>query len=92
MNNTELPVVFLVDDEPLILAAIGRCLSELRIQVVKFSEPELALAALDNQVPDLVISDQRMPKMMGTDMLTEMKSREPQIQCVLVSAHNDFSA
>jgi len=92
MRNTELPVVFLVDDEPLILESIGRCLRELPITVMKFSEPELALAALDNQVPDLVISDQRMPKMIGTDMLKEMKSREPQIQCVLVSAHNDFSA
>jgi len=92
MSNTGLPVVFLVDDEPFILEAIGRCLSELHIHVMKFTDPELALAALDDQVPDVVISDQRMPKLMGTDMLTKMKSREPSIQCVLVSAHNDFSA
>ncbi len=84
--------ILLVDDEPLILDAITRCLYDVDADIYRFPSPREALSFIENQKPDLIISDQRMPGMLGTDMLAEIKVRWPQVQCVLLSAYNDFDA
>ncbi len=87
-----MPNIILVDDEPLILDAITRCLYDIEADIYRFTNPRDALNFVQHQRPDLIISDQRMPVMLGTDMLTEMKSKWPEVACILVSAYNDFEA
>lgn len=82
--------ILLVDDEPLILDAITRCLHDVDADIYRFTSPRDALKFTENQRPDLLISDQRMPGMLGTEMLTKIKAQWPQVQCILVSAYNDF--
>lgn len=84
--------VILVDDEPFILDAITRCLFEIDADIYRFTSPREALEFCARQKPDLIISDQRMPGMQGTEMLTEIKAKWPQVQCILLSAYNDFEA
>ncbi len=87
-----MPNIILVDDEPLILDAITRCLYDVEADIYRFTSPRDALDFVQHQKPDLVISDQRMPAMLGTDMLAQIKSQWPQVACILVSAYNDFEA
>jgi two-component system, repressor protein LuxO len=84
--------ILLVDDEPLILDAITRCLYDVDADIYRFPSPREALSFVEHQRPDLIISDQRMPGMLGTEMLAEIKQQWPQVQCVLLSAYNDFNA
>lgn len=84
--------LLLVDDEPLILSAIKRALSGLKLELATFSSPLDALEHARNNQPNLVISDQRMPDMEGTELLTHIRDLWPDCQCMLLSAHQDFDA
>lgn len=84
--------ILLVDDEPLILDAITRCLHDVDADIYRFPSPREALDFVSHQKPDLIISDQRMPGMLGTAMLADIKLLWPQVQCILLSAYNDFDA
>ena len=87
-----MPKVILVDDESMILDAMTRCLDDIEADIYRFTKPAEALDFLSVQKPDLIISDQRMPGMQGTEMLSQIKEAWPEVQCVLVSAYNDFEA
>ncbi|MGH1374041.1 MAG: sigma-54-dependent transcriptional regulator [Cellvibrionaceae bacterium] len=84
--------ILLVDDEPLILDAITRCLYDVDADIYRFPSPREALDFVEHQRPDLIISDQRMPGMLGTEMLAKIRNQWPQVQCILLSAYNDFDA
>jgi len=84
--------LLLVDDEPHILSALKRCLSGIDLSLVSFSCPLKALEYSKLNQPDLVISDQRMPGLSGTELLGEIRQNCPSAQCMLLSAHQDFDA
>jgi two-component system repressor protein LuxO len=86
------PTILIVDDEKDIISALVRCLHRLGLNLVHYSSPEQALEYTDNTRPDLVISDQRMPGMLGSEMLKAMKATWPDIHCILLSAYHDFDA
>jgi len=79
-----------IDDEKCILSAIKTALRKLDIDIVYFDEPLLALKYLEKNQPDMIISDQRMPQMLGIEILTRIKLLYPNVVSVLLSAYNDF--
>lgn len=46
-----------------------------------------ALATLEKQRPDLVLTDMLMPRMTGLELLTTLKSDHPDIPVILMTAH-----
>jgi len=84
--------LLLIDDEPNILSALKRTLRGLQIELVAFSSPLEAIEYAKNNEPHLVISDQRMPGMEGTELLTKIRDYWPNSQRMLLSAHQDFDA
>lgn len=50
-------LVYLVDDEPLLLRAMERVLLRLQVEIRSFPDPTSALAACRERLPDLVVSD-----------------------------------
>lgn len=89
-NTTDQPIILLVDDEPDLLSAIKRSLHKISAKIVCCHSPATALAFTEHTQPDLVISDHRMPKMTGSELLAEIAEQWPQTQRVLLSAYNDF--
>lgn len=93
--------VLLVDDEPLILKALVRllqrtpCLCDgrlFKLELVTFSEPLKALEyARDHQV-SLVMSDYRMPGMDGVELLTMIKTLQPDAARLIISGYADLNA
>ncbi len=83
--------ILFVDDEPNVLQSIRRMLhsarAEWEMQFVK-SGPE-ALDMLAQEPFDVVVTDMRMPKMDGAQLLTEIKSRHPHIVRIVLSGHSD---
>lgn len=84
------PTVVLVDDEDNILDSLKRCLRAVDAHVEAFNSPIAALEYCKNNKPTLVISDQRMPLLMGSELLKEIKQLDDTCQCFLLSAYNDF--
>ena len=86
------PTILLVDDERRVLSSLTRCLARLGVNLVDFSCPQQALAYANQNPPDLVISDQRMPAMQGSQMLSEIKARWPGIQTFILSGYSDLES
>jgi len=68
-----MPKIFVVDDNPAQVELAKRVLSYDGNVVEGFCDPFLALSAAIEEKPDLVIVDQVMPMMEGTQLIREMK-------------------
>ncbi len=84
------PTLVLVDDEENILESLRRCLRAVDAHIETFSSPIAALEYCKANVPTLVISDQRMPLLQGSELFKEIKQLDKNCQCFLLSAYNDF--
>lgn len=81
--------VLLVDDEPLVLSSLRRCLRSAASDIRVASSADQALSLVDAEVPDLVISDFRMPgSMTGLDLLEHIQAGHPRVHCVLHTAEH----
>lgn len=86
------PTILLVDDERRVLSSLTRCLARLGVNLVDYSCPRQALAYATDNRPDLVISDQRMPAMHGSQLLSEIKALWPEIQTIILSGYSDLES
>ncbi len=84
------PTLVLVDDEVSILESLKRCLRSVDAHIVCFSSPIEALQYCQENKPMLVISDQRMPLLQGSELFSEIKQFNKQCYCILLSAFHDF--
>jgi thioredoxin reductase (NADPH) len=94
------PAILAVDDEPAVLAAVARDLRRgfgERFRILRAgSGPEALdllrqLLARGDQVA-MLIADQRMPSMAGTEYLVEARKLVPDAKRVLLTAYADTSA
>jgi thioredoxin reductase (NADPH) len=94
------PALIVVDDDPQVLAAVRRDLrSRYResYTVISASSGEEALSTvreLKSRGDELamVISDQRMPGLQGTDVLAQSRETYPTARRVLLTAYSDIDA
>jgi len=81
--------ILIVDDEPAIRFSLSELLSDAGHTVRTAEHAPAALAALDGEAADLVLSDLRMPAMSGLELLDEVRARFPDTLVVLMTAHGD---
>jgi HD-like signal output (HDOD) protein/CheY-like chemotaxis protein len=76
-----------VDDESLVLQGLRRTLRPMRDQwEMAFVESgEQALATLAAETYDAIISDMKMPRMDGAQLLDEVKKRHPEVVRIVLS-------
>lgn len=94
------PAILAIDDEPEVLSAVARDLrarysSEYRI--LRANSGEEAIDALKElaekgQAVALVLSDQRMPRLNGTQVLEQARLLHPDARRVLLTAYADTGA
>ncbi len=80
------PSILLVDDEPIVLGALKETLEREKYQVVACTSPLKALSILEERDFAVIISDQKMPDMMGLDFLIESRRLRPHASRVLITA------
>ncbi|MGZ3475422.1 MAG: response regulator transcription factor [Polyangiales bacterium] len=66
--SEEVPVILIADDDPDMLALVGRHLRSLKCKVVEASDGEMALALARKELPDLMILDVMMPGKSGWEV------------------------
>lgn len=84
--HNQSPSILIVDDEPIVLGALKETLERERYQVVPCSSPLKALAILEERDFAVIISDQRMPEMLGLDFLIESRRLRPRASRILITA------
>lgn len=87
MNRSRLLVV---DDEPENLKALERTLRDA-FNVVLTTDPLEALKLASEEEFAAVVSDQRMPSMLGTELLARIAVRHPCTTRLILTGHTDSS-
>ena len=78
-----------VDDEPRLRQVIAHLMRNDGFDVLEAGNGEEALAVLDAQRVTLVLSDIRMPRMDGLELLRQVRSRWPDVAVVMITAIAD---
>ena len=96
MNGTKAgaPIrVLFVDDEENILRSIKRLFMEESYEVLTTNSGEKALELLkDGQDIGLIVSDQRMPGMLGVDLLKQASEISPDTLRIILTGYTDINA
>lgn len=81
--------IYLVDDQTPVLETAVLILRTIDPQweIVGFNDPVKALAAIKAKPPDLVLSDQAMPGMQGSQLLEEVRTLSPTTIRVIMSGY-----
>ena len=82
--------VWIVDDDKSIRWVLERALSRSSINVDVFADAESLLNRLETAVPDVIISDIRMPGMDGLEMLAKIVDKHPKLPVIITTAHSDL--
>jgi DNA-binding NtrC family response regulator len=84
-------VIFLVDDDDGSRDAMRRTLERVGYELEAFPSAEQALERLrDGSVPDAIVSDVRMPGMDGYEFLRAVRTENPNLPFLLVTAYADI--
>lgn len=80
-------LIYVVDDEPMLLELATVILSPLGYQIKTFRDPDTALKAFGTAAPKpaLIITDYAMHTMTGMDLIAECKRLRPGQKIILVS-------
>ena len=78
--------ILIVDDEPSLCEWLSIALTKEGYEVSSTTIPEEALLLFKKTPYDCVITDIRMPKISGLDLLRELKSLNPEVNVVLITA------
>jgi CheY-like chemotaxis protein len=83
------PLVFVVDDEPMLLDLAEAVLKPLGCTVKTYRDPELALKEFPAARPALIVTDFAMGRMSGMDLIRECRRAVPLQKILLLSGTVD---
>lgn len=83
--------ILAVDDEPANLRMLERLLRK-DYRVLTANSGEEALAILRREAVDLILTDQRMPGMSGTELLRESMHTNPDATRIIITGFTDIEA
>jgi two-component system NtrC family response regulator len=78
--------ILIIDDEKNYLLVLEALLLDAGYAVTALNDPETALAYLDESEVDVIITDMKMPKLSGKDVLTHVKRDYPHIPVLIMTA------
>jgi len=84
--------VLIVDDDPLSREFLFEAVDSLGFTVDQACSGEEAMEAITRRMPDLVLSDLRMPGMDGSQLIANLSREYPDLPTVLVTAHGTVEA
>ncbi len=88
MNNR----ILLVDDEANVLSALKRSLFDEPLEIVSVTSAEEALEIMQKQHFKVVVSDERMIGMQGSEFLSQVKEQHPYTVRIMLTGHATLDA
>ena len=84
--------VWIIDDDRSIRWVLEKALTRENIEFKSFATADDALRALNNDLPQVVVSDIRMPGSSGLDFLQALHQRHPHIPAIIMTAYSDLES
>lgn len=87
---TESNRVWIVDDDKSIRWVLEKALSREGMTITSFAEPEAVLSRFTREMPDVILTDIRMPNMDGIQMMDEIRKMAPELPIIVMTAYSDL--
>jgi len=84
--------IWIVDDDQSIRFVLEKALAREQFAVRSFANGRDVLNALDDDEPQVMVSDIRMPGMSGVELLGKVKSRLPGLPVIVMTAYSDLDS
>lgn len=84
--------VWIIDDDRSIRWVLEKALARSEINFTSFTSADEALAALQHGMPQIVISDIRMPGSSGLDFLQKIREKNPNVPVIIMTAYSDLES
>jgi two-component system nitrogen regulation response regulator GlnG len=84
--------VWIVDDDKSIRWVVEKALQKAGIITRSFAAGKDLLTALQNDLPDALITDIRMPGMDGLELLDKIQVSNPNLPVIVMTAHSDLES
>ncbi|MDJ0748078.1 MAG: nitrogen regulation protein NR(I) [Woeseiaceae bacterium] len=84
--------VWIVDDDQSVRWVLEKALRHADIATRSFERAEHLLSALDDDKPDVLITDVRMPGMSGIALLERLQDTSPELPIIVITAHSDLES
>ncbi len=84
--------ILVLDDEHNYLLLLETLLTDEDYTVTALQDPELGLAYLEESEVDVVITDMKMPKMTGQEVLAQIQKNYPHIPVLIMTAYGSIDA
>ncbi|MBW8077726.1 MAG: nitrogen regulation protein NR(I) [Gallionella sp.] len=84
--------VWIIDDDKSIRWVLEKSLARADIEFKSFATADDALRALATDMPQVVVSDIRMPGSSGLDFLQTLRQRQPHIPVIIMTAYSDLES
>src|SRR5262245_56519523 len=79
--------VLVVDDESSARSALAELLREEGYEVQSAADGYKALGRVDSWDPDVVITDVKMPALGGSELMTKLRERLPEVAVIVMTAY-----
>lgn len=90
MNTTN--SVWILDDDRSIRWVLEKSLGKTGLITESFENGDDLLHRLEQESPDAIISDIRMPGINGLDLLSTIQAQHPQLPVIIMTAHSDLDS
>jgi two-component system nitrogen regulation response regulator GlnG len=84
--------IWVVDDDQSIRFVLEKALAREQFPVRAFASPRDVLKALEDDSPQVLVSDIRMPGGSGIDLLNTVKQRLPGLPVIIMTAYSDLDS
>ena len=84
--------IWVIDDDRAIRWVMERALRQADLDVTSFDSATTALESLEENQPDVIVTDIRMPGMDGIKLLERIKADYPQMPVIIMTAHSDLDS
>ncbi|MBU2874042.1 nitrogen regulation protein NR(I) [Marinobacter salexigens] len=84
--------VWIIDDDRSIRWVLERALDQAGLQPTAFESGEGIMKRLEQEQPDAIISDIRMPGIDGITLLSRISASHPDIPVIIMTAHSDLES
>ncbi|MGF1686939.1 nitrogen regulation protein NR(I) [Photobacterium japonica] len=85
-------LIWVVDDDSSIRWVLDKTLTAAGLACETFADADSVIAALERSVPDVLVSDIRMPGMDGLTLLKNLQRDHPTLPVIIMTAHSDLDA
>ncbi|QOY96011.1 response regulator [Massilia sp. UMI-21] len=87
----DLPAILLVDDDSFMLAVLADMLGDEPVRVLSATSGPEALALLEREPVEVILCDQAMPGMSGTEVLALVAARHPRTLRLMLTGQQDLA-